>query len=148
MPTFTRRTELPRVSASRVWDVLCDFERYPEIMPDVLSVRVTEREGPVWVSEWQVMLSGNRMEWTERSITDEAARRMAFEQVEGDMEVFRGEWRLAQEGENVVVDLEICFDFGLPALAEIIDPAATVLLSDNFGRLIEAVGAEASARAG
>ena len=56
---------MPRFEASivvnapvaEVFALARDIERYPEFMPDVKSIRVTERSGRSQVSEWVALVS-------------------------------------------------------------------------------------------
>jgi ribosome-associated toxin RatA of RatAB toxin-antitoxin module len=34
------------VALGQIWNVVCDYERYPEFIPEMRSVRVLRREGP------------------------------------------------------------------------------------------------------
>ena len=113
------------------------FDRYPDTMPDVLSVRFHERDEHVALSTWVVLLNGSELTWTERD-EFEPCGRIVFDQTDGDLEVFRGQWVLEPEGDGVVVALDVEFDLGIPSLAPVLDPIGIQAIRKNTQRMLGA----------
>jgi hypothetical protein len=115
---------------------LADYERYPEQTPSVRSVQI-ERRGADLVSVWRVDFRGGILCWTERDVIDEAALRLDFEQIDGDLELFTGGWRVLAEvgrggrqGSLMIFTAEL--DLGIPSLAPLVDPIAESALRANM----------------
>jgi ribosome-associated toxin RatA of RatAB toxin-antitoxin module len=115
---------------------LADYERYPEQTPSVRSVQI-ERRGADLVSVWRVDFRGGILCWTERDVIDEAALRLDFEQIDGDLELFTGGWRVLAEvgrggrqGSLMIFTAEL--DLGIPSLAPLVDPMAESALRANM----------------
>lgn len=137
MPVVETSLKIESVSIERVWKVLCDFERYPETMPDVLEVQCYGDEDP-FRSSWKVLLNGSELTWDERDVFF-PMERIEFDQIEGDLEVYKGEWRLKDEGDNVIVTLEIEFDIGIPSLADLLNPIGVKAITSNSRQMLEAI---------
>ena len=74
--------------------------------------------------------------WTERDVVDPAARRIDFEQVDGDFVVFTGVWAVEPDGDGVTVRFTASFDLGMPSLAPMVDPIAVRTLVDNVQAIL------------
>lgn len=147
MPRVVSRVAIPGISRERVWPVLCDFERYPETMEDVIEIQVSPVAGDEAMSSWRVLLEGAELSWTERDVF-EPMKRIQFDQVEGDLECFRGEWRLSAESDGVVVTLEVEFDLGVPSLSEVLDPLGVEAIESNSRMMLDAIRTRSEAEAG
>ena len=138
MQTVKEETVITNSTIEQVWQTISDLERYPEIMADVLDVKCIERAGQMTISTWKALLNGSEMMWTERGIY-EPPERITFSQVEGDMEVYQGQWLLEQTSDGVHVSLHIEFDIGIPSLAEIMDPIAKKAFAANSKQMLTAI---------
>ena len=117
MPTARVDHEFGPTDARRVWQTIVDIERYPDYMPNVASTTVLEASDAGRLATWELVLRGSILRWTERGTIDDDARRIAFEQVSGDLAVFRGEWRLeGGDGTPLRAVLEAEFEIGIPLL--------------------------------
>src|SRR3954468_10648089 len=99
-----------------VWKAVVDVESYPRYMENVKSVREVRRlpDGSR-ETEWSVLLKGSMLEWIERDEVFEADRRVSFAQIDGDLEVFEGEWTVTELADGaVLVRLFVTFDIGIP----------------------------------
>lgn len=140
MPVVTTSLQIPDVAIEHVWAVVCDFERHPEYMRDVLEVRYLERGQDTALSAWRIMLNGSELSWQERDVFT-APHRIDFDQIDGDLEVFRGSWVLTQVGSAVEVRLEIEFDIGIPSLTEVLDPLGIQAIQANSRSMLTAIAA-------
>jgi coenzyme Q-binding protein COQ10 len=142
MPTVDVVERVP-APLPRVYDVLQAMERFPEFMVNVESVTVMERGDGYTVTRWVARLKGSRFEWTERDTFYPDQGRIEFEQVAGDLKVFRGFWQLTAHGETETeVVLSTTFEFGLPMVAALLNPLARIALRDNARAMLTAVAAE------
>jgi len=140
MPDVYSLLEMGAVDRAQVWAALCDFERYPQFMQDVLEVVIEQRSAQEIISRWRVLLNGSELSWTERDVlTDD--HRIVFTQTDGDLEVWQGEWRLldgAQRGE-LRVELAVTFDLGIPSLAEVLNPIGERAIRANSRQMLEGI---------
>jgi len=140
MPTVVTAVDLAGLSPEDVWPTLVDFARYPDLMEDVISVEVLEDDGQRMLSSWQVLLNGSEFTWTERDVLD-APKKIAFEQTDGDLEVWRGAWELDMSSGSLVARLTVEFDIGIPSMAEILDPIGERAIRANSVQMLDAVRA-------
>jgi 3-oxoacyl-[acyl-carrier-protein] synthase III/ribosome-associated toxin RatA of RatAB toxin-antitoxin module len=137
-------------TVEHVWAALKNFERYADFMKDVISVEVDRIDSSQWLSVWNVHLNGVQFSWVEKDIL-EAPHRLAFELVEGDVEMLAGEWLIKQRPDGVEVTLSMEFDLGIPSMSQTLDPLARRALKSNVDGLLEGLdsmvsGAEPSAK--
>lgn len=145
MPTARVDHEFGPTDASRVWRTIVDIERYPDYMPNVASTTVLEATAAGRLATWELVLRGSILRWTERGTIDDAARRIAFEQVSGDLAVFRGEWRLeGGDGAPLRAVLDAEFEIGIPLLARMLDPVAVASLEENVGVMLRSIESAAT----
>ena len=138
MPNVRSVVAIPDVPLEQVWAVVRDFERYPESMQDVLEVRILECDEREAICFWRVLLNGSELTWTERD-TFEPMGRIHFDQIVGDLEVFRGDWILETVDDVVTVTLDVQFDIGVPSLAEILDPIGIQAIKSNSRNMLRAI---------
>lgn len=122
---------------SEVFEVLTDFERYPEATEIVRAVSTAGGDGPRLVSTWEVGFRNGVLRWTEEDEFDERRRTITFNQLEGDFDHFAGVWRVEDAEDGCVVRLRAEFDLGMPTLAAMLDPIAERALRENITKIIE-----------
>lgn len=138
MPTVRTTILVEDVPLAKVWRAVCDFENYAHYMADVIGIEFLERTERTARSSWRVLLNGSELTWTEEDYF-EPERRISFEQIDGDLEVFRGAWELDERPEGVEVTLEIEFDLGIPSLAAVLDPIGIRAIRSNSRSMLEAI---------
>jgi ribosome-associated toxin RatA of RatAB toxin-antitoxin module len=115
-----------------VWRVVCDVEKYPEIMDCVLDVQVLEKGAEWSICGWSVRLKGSILNWTEFEQRDRERYRVTYRQMEGDLERFDGHWQFVALAERLTrASLHVEFEIGIPMLREMLDPVATRALEEN-----------------
>lgn len=138
MPRVETCIAISQSNVRDVWETVCDFEKYPQVMADVLDIRFLERNEGVALSSWKVLLNGSELEWIERDRFT-PLERIQFEQVEGDLEEFRGEWRFSESQSQVIVTLVVDFDLGIPSLAAILDPIGIAAIRANSKQMLASI---------
>ena len=124
-------------SAEEIYEILCDFERYPQLSPEVRSVNIHSSEDGQMLSTWETNFRKGILRWVEKDYFDPTARIIDFEQVEGDIEHFSGRWSVENQPEGCLVRFRARFDMGIPALSNIIDPIAEQALQENIVAIIK-----------
>lgn len=137
MREVTVAVEAAGRTAEEAYGLISDFARYPELTDTVTGVTVhpPDADGTV-LSDWSVVFRSGQMRWSERDTFLPEKLTVRFEQLEGDFEVFRGEWVCEGHGPGTIVRFSASFDLGIPSLAEILDPVAESTLRDNIIRIL------------
>ncbi len=137
-------TEVVPVEREVLYRILADMTQFPRFMKNVESIEVTERGDNYTLSHWVTRLQGAKFRWTERDTFYPEEGRITFTQIEGDLKIFQGEWRLCTTTEGTEVTLDTEFEFGIPMLATLLNPVGKLALRDNARGMLKAIAAEAS----
>jgi len=136
MRTVVIDTLVPGADADAVFARVADFESYLHHAPAVQEVTVTHRPDGTLVSDWAVTFRRGVLRWTELDRIDPTTRRIHFDQLDGDFDIFTGEWWVDPVGEDVAVRFVGRFDLGMPSLASIIDPIAERAMVDTMHSIL------------
>lgn len=106
-----------------IWEVLTDFERYPDWARDLKAVDVVERddEGRATVVHYRAAGMGRSTSYTLRYQWDDAPNRLPWELVEGDiMRVLDGAYEFAERdgGTDVTYHLRVELVIPLPGFVK------------------------------
>jgi len=129
-----------------VYELAKDQERFPEFMPDVETVRVLERRPDSILTRWKTLVEDAPIEWTEEDRFDDAATRIDYKLLEGDLEKFEGAWTFEERDGATYVNLGIDYDFGVPTLAELIGPTLAKKVRENADMMLAGLKKEAESR--
>jgi len=129
-----------------VYELAKDQERFPEFMPDVETVRVLERRPDSILTRWKTLVEDAPIEWTEEDRFDDAATRIDYKLLEGDLEKFEGSWTFEERDGATFVKLGIEYDFGVPTLAELIGPTLAKKVRENADMMLAGLKKEAESR--
>lgn len=129
------------VPADRVWQAMVDIESFPEYMDSVRSAKVVSLsdDSTHRVSAWSATLKGSILEWLEDEHIDHDGRCIEFTQLDGDLDVFRGTWRIIEQDGVSVVRLQAEFEIGIPLLADMLNPVAARALRDNQDQMLQSL---------
>lgn len=139
MRTIQHTRTIPGTCPDRLFARLTRFEDYPEVADEVRSVVVDDMADGTVASSWEVDFRGGVLHWSEVDTVDHDARRIAFEQLKGDMAAFAGNWHVRREGDGSVVVFDATFDLGIPSLADLLEPVAEAALVQNIDNIIVAM---------
>jgi len=121
---------------------ISEFERYPEFVEEVRSVVV--HGGEPLMSDWEIFFRSGPLKWSEVDYFQPDLRRIVFEQMTGDFEVFRGSWQVDPVAGGCEVTFEATFDFGIPSLAGVLEPIATKVLKEGIAVIVNKLLGEAT----
>jgi coenzyme Q-binding protein COQ10 len=135
--------------AALIYELAKDQERFPQFMPDVESVTVVERHDDRVLTRWKTLIEDAPIEWLEEDRFDDAALRIDYKLLEGDLDTFEGVWTFVLDPGGTLVTLDVTYDFGVPTLAELIGPTLEKKVRENAEMMLAALKteSEASARA-
>ncbi|GAC1544879.1 MAG: aromatase/cyclase [Candidatus Velthaea sp.] len=132
--------------ARDVYELAKEQERFPEFMPDVETVVVLERHADYIVTRWKTLVEDAPIEWTEEDRFDDAAVRIDYKLIEGDLDTFEGAWTFEERAGRTTVTLGVEYDFGVPTLAELIGPTLAKKVRENSEMMLAALKREAEAK--
>lgn len=136
---FVERTIHIEGPPRSVYEMAKKMEDFPQFMPDVENVTILERENHRAVSEWITNVEGTPIIWKEEDLFDDQKMEIAYRLIEGDLEKFEGTWRFVPEGKGTQVILGVDYDFGMPALTELIGPTLELKVKENCDMMLEAM---------
>ncbi|GAA0561097.1 type II toxin-antitoxin system RatA family toxin [Halomonas salifodinae] len=129
MPTVNR-SALVRHSPQAMFDLVNDFERYPEFLPGCRRARLLEHDDAHLVGELTLAKAGIEQSFTTRNDLH-APERIELSLVHGPFRRLQGRWLFTPMGEDACkVSLELEFEF------------ASRLLGMAFGRLFQQVAGQ------
>jgi coenzyme Q-binding protein COQ10 len=134
--------------ARDVYELAKEQERFPQFMPDVESVTVLERHATHLLTRWKTLVEDAPIEWTEEDRFDDAALRIDYRLIEGDLDTFEGAWTFVERDGATQVVLTVTYDFGVPTLAELIGPTLQKKVRENAEMMLAALKREAEIRVG
>ncbi|MEN6413458.1 MAG: SRPBCC family protein [Veillonellales bacterium] len=123
----------------KIYPILKNMEKYPEFMTDLVSVQVVERKANTTVSKWVSNVDGRIIKWTELDTFDDSNLHIAYEQIEGDLKKFSGEWILTPIEGGTQIKLTVDFEFGVPMIAGLLNPILKKKVKDNSMNMLKAV---------
>ena len=132
--------------ARDVYELAKEQERFPQFMPDVESVTVVERHPDRILTKWKTLVEDAPIEWIEEDRFDDAAIRIEYALLEGDLDTFEGAWTFVPDGSRTTVTLSVTYDFGVPTLAELIGPTLEKKVRENSEMMLAGLKSEAEAR--
>jgi coenzyme Q-binding protein COQ10 len=137
---MARFTRLRPVAASpdAAWAGVATFTAYLADRQAAPEVEVVSAAPGRTVSTWAVRLRGSRLCWTQEEQVDDLEQVVRFRLVAGDPRVLEGEWRVVAGDGGAAVALVTEFEFGIPPLSPLVNPA--------FGRSVDDLMALAVAR--
>ncbi|CAM3488493.1 type II toxin-antitoxin system RatA family toxin [Halomonas lysinitropha] len=129
MPTVNR-SAMVRHTPKDMFDLVNDFERYPEFLPGCRRARLLERDESHLIGEMTLGRAGIEQSFTTRNDLIEPER-IEMSLVSGPFKRLRGRWLFLPMGErSCKVSLELEFEF------------ANRLLGMAFGKLFQQVAGQ------
>ena len=133
MPKFSSKRRVNH-SASEMFDLVADVERYPEFVPYCTAARVDSRTEREMLATLSIKRGPLKAAFTTRNLL-EPHRRVLMQFVSGPFRVLEGLWTLTPLGElGCRVELEMRFEFANRLSGALFEP----LFEDTAGSLVDA----------
>lgn len=142
-----RKEILVEAPLERFYDLVVDYERYPQFVPGVRACRVRSAGGEKHV-EYELDLGVKRIRYVLRMVEQRPAR-VAWSLVSGDMmKVSNGSWDLADEGGRTRAVYAVEIQIARPPLVPqaIVDRVSDELTRIQLPKTLEAFKARAEGR--
>ena len=131
----------------KVFALARDAESFPQFMPDVESVTVTERspDGNRAVTDWVAVASDFKLKvrWTEEDLWDEGEHSCLFRQLTGDYTAYGGLWTFISEGAATRFQSEIDYELDIPLIGPLLKAVVARLMQSNTQKILEAIKSRA-----
>lgn len=125
----------------KIYPILKEMTRYPEFMPDLISVELLDRKENTTLTRWVSNVDGKIIKWTELDIFDDQNLHISYKQIEGDLRKFEGEWILTPNAAGTEIKLTVDFEFGVPMIAGLLNPILKKKVKDNSMNMLKAIKA-------
>lgn len=131
----------------KVYAAAQENERFPEIMEDLSSLNILEKDGNRVVSEWVGVVSAFRLKirWTQEDVWDDEAKTCTFRQLSGDFDSMEGEWRFVEEDGKTLFSSSVRYEYSVPGLGQLASKVIQGLMSKNLDATLAAIGRAAEA---
>lgn len=128
----------------KVYAVARDVEQFPQVMPDLESVRILERseDGSRTVTEWTGLVrefNNMRVKWTEEDIWDDEAHTCRFRLLKGDLQRMEGEWQMQEENGGTRFLSRLEYDYQVPLLGALVKNLIHKKLDENVRMVLEGI---------
>lgn len=132
-----------------VWKIAQDVEKLPELLPDLDTVKVLERQTLTsattrTVTDWQGRIKqfNRQMWWTEEDIWNSETHTCHFWQLRGDFTEYRGEYAFREHEGKTQVHLAIDYEFDVPLIGKLMKKVILKLMQDNCNANVAALKTE------
>lgn len=126
---------------NKIYPILKEMTKYPDFMPDLISVELLERQDNTTLTRWVSNVDGKIIKWTELDTFDDQNLHISYKQVEGDLRKFEGEWILTPNLTGTEIKLTVDFEFGVPMIAGLLNPILKKKVKDNSLNMLKAIKA-------
>ncbi|MGQ9737055.1 MAG: type II toxin-antitoxin system RatA family toxin [Armatimonadota bacterium] len=128
----------------KVYAIAKEVERFPEVMPDLESVRVLERseDGSRTVTEWIGLVrefNNMRVKWTEEDVWNDEAHTCHFRLLKGDLQKMEGEWLFTAEDGGTRFHSRIEYAYNVPLLGALVKNLIHKKLEQNVQMVLDGI---------
>jgi ribosome-associated toxin RatA of RatAB toxin-antitoxin module len=133
------------VPLDALWDVITDYEGYPEFVADLESLEVTKREKNVIYATYVIAMMGKKVKCTLKH-TETPKKKLVWEMTEGEMFKFNnGGWELKEMGEGKV-EATYTMDVGFPIFLPVPKSMIDMLTAQKLPTMMQAFEERAKAK--
>jgi ribosome-associated toxin RatA of RatAB toxin-antitoxin module len=139
MQTVTIESVVSGWRPADVYERLKDTDAYLRSAPQQVKAVTSEPvdEPDQVITHWEIYFRNGLLRWSERDFHDDANTTLRFQQIDGDFDLFEGDWVISQaDGDQALLVFTATFDFGVPSLESIIDPVAVRVLRQAMSAII------------
>jgi len=122
-----------------VYEVVKRTADYPKFMPAVDNITIELNEPNRQISVWEARLKGATLKWREEDTAFDDELRVHYEQLSGDLKVFRGDWTCTPHPEGTLLKVTCEFEIGIPMFAAMLNPVAKLVVRDNCNSMLKGI---------
>ena len=109
-------SEIVIASVEESYGLICDPEKYSQLMTGIHSVQVLEHNPRGAKTSWIMDVEGLKFKWEQLDEYCLEDKTLHFSQIKGDMLKFEGKWSFSKTPEGTKVSLYLDVDPGIPML--------------------------------
>lgn len=133
--------EVFNCSVEEFFKIVSDYEKYPEFLPEVKSVKIYKTSGDTKEMEYHVSLIKTFK--YKLKVTDKKPSSVSFEFIGGDVfKTMKGSWKLSNDKGKCAVEYNVEATFGMlvpESMAKPLVSANLPLMMANFKKRVKAV---------
>ena len=126
-----------------LWNTLTQFTAYPRFVDAVTSVSQLEDTGGARTTEWNISLDGAPLHWVEKDYLDGEPLSLKFEMLDGDFDVFRGQWKTQEKEGGIHLSLTLEYEMNIPVIQVALGDVLKEKFQTYASLLVKAVGEQA-----
>lgn len=131
----------------KVFAIARDVESFPDIMEDLLSLKVLERseDGLRTITEWVGVVREFKMtiKWTQEDRWDPKNYRDDFVMLQGDMNHMSGYWQFIPEDGQTRFESVVDYEYNVPLIGPMIKALIKKKMEANLDAQMQAIKARA-----
>jgi coenzyme Q-binding protein COQ10 len=133
--------EVFNCSVDEFYKIVADYEKYPQFLPEVKSVKIYKNEGDNKEMEYQVsMIKTFKYKLKIKEVPNES---IVFDFIGGDVfKTMKGTWRFSDQGGKCAIDYKVEATFGMlvpESMAKTLVSANLPLMITNFKKRVKEV---------
>lgn len=126
-----------------LWNTLTGFTAYPRFVEAVTSVRQLEETDDTRTTDWNISLDGAPLHWVERDYLDGEPFSLKFEMLDGDFDVFRGQWKAQEKEDGIHLSLTLEYEMNIPVIQAVLGDILKEKFQVYASQLVKAIGEQA-----
>ena len=155
MPQVTSKVTI-QAPFSTVWELAQNVEKFPDIMPDLDSVKILETTHPSpdstrTVTQWAARIKqfNRSISWTEEDIWNTSEGACHFWLLKGDFTEYKGVWKF-RDLKNGATELDLVLDYGfeIPLIGALMKNVLQKLMQQNVDMMATSLQTEGERLAG
>jgi len=137
-----REIKISRVIPAQKWKIIRLITKvweFPTYISTVKEATVIQRNGHRMRTKWRVEIEKVPISWIEEDILTFDQEAIHFRAIEGDLKVFKGEWKFQSHPEGTLVSVNIYAKVGIPAIKDFAEGYVEKLITRNFEAILDAL---------
>ncbi|MFH1413559.1 MAG: SRPBCC family protein [Candidatus Omnitrophota bacterium] len=134
--------KVSRILPAEKWKVIrliTKVKDFPQFVPSVKEVTILKKSRRKLFSKWRVEINHIPISWIEEDTLVLKENYIRFKAIEGDLNLFRGEWRFSKHPQGTQVDVNVDLKVGIPAITEFADSYVKQMLTLNFEAILNSL---------
>lgn len=138
MPYVEAET-IVKAAPEAVYAVVKRTADYPNFIPAVEKIVIEVDEPGRQISYWEAKIKGALLKWREEDTFFDAEKRVHYDQISGDLKVFRGDWTCEAHPDGTLLKVTCEFEIGISMFASMLNPVAKLVVRDNCVAMLQGI---------
>ncbi len=122
-----------------VYDFVKHVENFPQFIENIKSIKIIKEKNNRKVADWKIDVQGVPVQWREEIIFDDTNKTMKFKMLEGDYEVYEGEWKFLSLPRGTQIFISVNLGWGFPSFETFIGDVLRRKVKLNFRGMLRAI---------